>query len=117
MIIGAHYDTVTGTSGVSVLLELARLHAEIRFLKLCASSRFTLEEPPSVRSRQMGSRIYARSLKERAEQVDVMLCLEMVGSYSQEEGSQSFPLFWMRWRYPATGNFITVVGNSASESL
>lgn len=126
LIVGAHYDTVEGTpgaddnaSGVAVLLELARLHAETRFRKTVRFVAFTLEEPPFFRSRQMGSRVYARSLKAQGEQVEAMLCLEMVGYYSQEQGSQSFPfpLFWLRWRYPTTGNFITVVSNSASEPL
>lgn len=124
LVVGAHYDTVQGTpgaddnaSGVAVLLELARLHAETRFRKTMRFVAFTLEEPPFFRSRQMGSRVYARSLKARGEQVEGMLCLEMVGYYSQEKNSQSFPLFWLRWRYPTTGNFITVVSNSASEPL
>jgi hypothetical protein len=124
LIVGAHYDTVEGTpgaddnaSGVAVLLELARLHTATHFRKTVRFVAFTLEEPPFFRSRQMGSRVYARSLKERGEQVEGMLCLEMVGYYSQEKGSQSFPLFWLRWRYPTTGNFITVVSNSASEPL
>lgn len=124
LIVGAHYDTVEGTpgaddnaSGVAVLLELARLHAETRFRKTVRFVAFTLEEPPFFRSRQMGSRVYARSLKARGEQVEGMLCLEMVGYYSQEKGSQSFPFFWLRWRYPTTGNFITVVSNSDSEPL
>ena len=124
LIVGAHYDTVEGTpgaddnaSGVAVLLELARLHAETRFRKTVRFVAFTLEEPPFFRSRQMGSRVYARSLKERGIRVEAMVCLEMVGYYSQEKGSQSFPFFWLRWRYPTTGNFITVVSNSASEPL
>ena len=126
LIVGAHYDTVEGTpgaddnaSGVAVLLELARLHAETRFRKTVRFVAFTLEEPPFFRSRQMGSRVYARSLRARGKQVEAMLCLEMVGYYSQEKGSQSFPfpLFWLRWRYPTTGNFITVVSNSESEPL
>ena len=124
LIVGAHYDTVEGTpgaddnaSGVAVLLELARLHAETRFRKTVRFVAFTLEEPPFFRSRQMGSRVYARSLKAQGEEVEAMLCLEMVGYYSQEQGSQSFPFFWLRWRYPTTGNFITVVSNSASEPL
>ena len=126
LIVGAHYDTVEGTpgaddnaSGVAVLLELARLHTETRFRKTVRFVAFTLEEPPFFRSRQMGSRVYARSLKAQGEQVEAMLCLEMVGYHSQEQGSQSFPfpLFWLRWHYPTTGNFITVVSNSASEPL
>lgn len=124
LIVGAHYDTQEGTpgaddnaSGVAVLLELARLHAETRFRKTVRFVAFTLEESPFFRSRLMGSRVYARSLKARGEQVEGMIGLEMVGYYSQEKGSQSFPLFWLRWRYPTTGNFITVVSNSASESF
>lgn len=126
LIVGAHYDTVDGSpgaddnaSGVAVLLELARLHAETPFLKTVRFVAFTLEEPPFFRSRKMGSRVYARSLKARGEQVEAMLGLEMVGYYSQEKGSQSFPfpLFWLRWRYPTTGNFITVVSNPESEPL
>lgn len=124
LIVGAHYDTVEGTpgaddnaSGIAVLLELARLHAVTRFRNTVRFVAFTLEEPPFFRSRQMGSRVYARSLKERGERVEAMICLEMVGYYSQEKDSQSFPLFWLRWRYPTTGNFITVVSNAASEPL
>lgn len=48
LIVGAHYDTVEGTpgaddnaSGVAVLLELARLHAEIRFRKTMRFVAFT----------------------------------------------------------------------------
>jgi hypothetical protein len=34
-----------------------------------------------------------------------------------DESSRSFPFCWLRWRYPTTDNFITVVSNSASEPL
>jgi Zn-dependent M28 family amino/carboxypeptidase len=80
---------------------------------------FTLEEPPFFRSRHMGSRVYARTLKERGEQVEAMRCLESIGYYSQEKRSQSFPflVFWLRWRYPTTGNFITIVSNAESQLL
>ncbi len=126
IVVGAHYDTVVGSpgaddnaSGVAVLLELARLHAETRFRKTVRFVAFTLEEPPFFRSRQMGSRVYARSLKEQGEHVEAMLCLESVGYYSQEPGSQSFPspVFWLRWRYPTTGNFITIISNDDSQPL
>ena len=126
IVVGAHYDSVAGSpgaddnaSGVAVLLELARLHAQTRFGKTVRFVAFTLEEPPFFRSRHMGSRVYARALKERGELVEAMLCLESVGHYSQEERSQSFPflVFWLRWRYPTTGNFITIVSNADSEPL
>jgi Zn-dependent M28 family amino/carboxypeptidase len=104
---------------VAVLLELARLHAETRFRKTVRFVAFTLEEPPFFRSRHMGSRIYARFLKERGDRIEAMLCLESVGYYSQEPESQSFPspVFWLRWRYPTTGNFITIISNDDSQPL
>jgi len=126
IVVGAHYDSVAGSpgaddnaSGVAVLVELARLHAETRFRKTVRFVAFTLEEPPFFRSRHMGSRVYARALKERGERVEATLCLESVGYYSQEKRSQSFPflVFWLRWRYPTTGNFITIVGNADSQPL
>jgi len=126
IVVGAHYDTVVGSpgaddnaSGVAVLLELARLHAATRFRKTVRFVGFTLEEPPFFRSRHMGSRVYARAIKERGERVEAMLCLESVGYYSQEPRSQSFPwpLFWLHWRYPTTGNFLTIVSNADSRPL
>ncbi len=124
LIIGAHYDTAEGTpgaddnaSGVAVLLELARLYAQTSFRKTVRFVAFTLEEPPFFRSRHMGSRVYARSLKAKGEQIDAMISLEMLGYFSNEEGSQSFPLFWLRWMFPTRGNFITVVSNFASKGL
>lgn len=126
IVVGAHYDSVAGSpgaddnaSGVAVLLELARLHAQTRFRKTVRFAAFTLEEPPFFRTRHMGSRVYARTLKERGEQVEAMLCLESIGYYSQEKRSQSFPflVFWLRWRYPTTGNFITIVSNAESQPL
>ena len=41
----------------------------------------------------------------------------MVGYFSSEQCSQSFPFFWLRWRYPTQGNFITVVSNAPSRGL
>lgn len=126
IVVGAHYDTVAGSpgaddnaSGVAVLLELARLHADTRFRKTVRFVGFTLEEPPFFRSSRMGSRVYARALKDRGEQVEAMVCLESVGYFSQEPGSQSFPwlVFWLRWRYPTTGNFLTVVSDADSQPL
>ena len=65
----------------------------------------------------MGSRVYARSVKARGELIDAMICLEMVGYFTEEPESQSFPLFWLRWMHPTEGNFITVVSNFDSTDL
>ena len=124
LILGAHYDTQLETpgaddnaSGVAVLLELAHLHAQTPFRKTVRFIAFTLEGAPYFRTRHMGSRVYVRSLKVHGEQVEAMISLEMLGYYSQEEGSQSYPFFWLRWWHPSEGNFITVVSNFSSTDL
>ncbi|HRT61413.1 MAG TPA: M20/M25/M40 family metallo-hydrolase [Syntrophales bacterium] len=124
VVIGAHYDTVYGTPGaddnasaVAVLLELCRLlqgHRPVRTLRFVF---FTLEEPPLFRSRHQGSFVYARHLKETREAVHAMVCLEMVGYFSDREGGQSFPVPGMNLLYPTTPNFIAVVGNLQSRNL
>lgn len=120
VVVGAHYDTVScspgaddNASGVAGLMEMARLLAEVppagvRFVA------FALEEPPVFRSRHMGSHVYARSLQRRGVRLKGMICLEMIGYFSDRPGSQSFPLFFMEKFYPDTGNFIALVGNRKS---
>lgn len=39
-----------------------------------------------------------------------MLSLEMIGYYSDEKGSQAYPVGGMELLYPDRGNFIAVVG-------
>ncbi|MDH3815901.1 MAG: M28 family peptidase, partial [Acidobacteriota bacterium] len=43
-----------------------------------------------------------------------MICLEMLGYFSDEPGSQSYPAPGMGLLYPSRGNFISVVGNVSS---
>lgn len=124
VVVGAHYDTVPGTVGaddnasaVAGLLELARLFREARPPRTLRFVAFTLEEPPAFLSPWQGSRVYARWLHQRGERVVAMLCLEMLGYYSDEPNSQHFPFFPMRWFYPLTGNFIAVVANLRSRAL
>jgi hypothetical protein len=124
VVIGAHYDTVAGTPGaddnasaVAALLEMCRLlkdHSPDRTLKLLF---FALEEPPVFRSESMGSFVYASDARNRQEQIRAMVCLEMLGYYSDKEGGQSFPLPFMSLMFPSTPNFIAVVGNLSSRGL
>lgn len=124
VVIGAHYDTVAGSPGaddnasaVAALLEMCRLlkdYSPQRTLKLVF---FTLEEPPVFRSESMGSFVYAREARNRQEQISAMICLEMLGYYSDKEGGQSFPVPLMALMFPSTPNFIAVVGNLSSRSL
>jgi Zn-dependent M28 family amino/carboxypeptidase len=124
LIIGAHYDTDVETpgaddnaSGVAVLLELARLAAESPPARTVRFAAFTLEEPPAFMTRSMGSYVYAKSVKDEAVKLLGMISLEMVGFYSDREGSQYYPASFFKLFYPNRGNFIAFVGNLSSRSF
>ena len=124
LIIGAHYDTVTDTpgaddnaSGVAGLLELARLLHNQSFPTTVRFVAFTLEEPPLFRSKYMGSYVYAQSLKQRGEHIEGMICLEMIGYFTDKQESQFFPLPFFKWFYPDKGNFIMLVSNLQSKEF
>lgn len=124
VVVGAHYDTVSGTPGaddnasaVAALLELARLFRDKKPARTLRFAAFTLEEPPAFLTPWQGSRVYARSLRQARENVVGMICLEMLGYYTDAPDSQRFPFYPMRWFYPTTGQFIAVVGNLRSRAL
>jgi Zn-dependent M28 family amino/carboxypeptidase len=127
-LIGAHYDSVTGTVGaddnasaVAVQLETARqlkalagrqeLDLAVKFVS------FALEEPPVYRTPYMGSRVYARKARRENEKIDGMICLEMVGYACREPGCQSYPFPLMFFGYPKKGDFIGIVGNFKSRKF
>lgn len=124
VIVGAHYDTVYETPGaddnasaVAVLLELCRDLKEYRPGRTLKMIFFVLEEPPSFLTPAMGSYVYATQAKERGENITGMISLEMVGYFSEAEGSQAYPIPGMHWLYPDRGNFIGVIGNVQSREL
>lgn len=116
IVVGAHYDVEgespgadDNASGVAGLLEIGRLLGEVQLKTKVALVAFTLEEPPFFRSGKMGSAVYAKSLKDAGSTVKLMIALEMIGYYSEEKGSQSYPMPLLKLFYPSSGNFITVV--------
>ncbi len=121
VVLGAHYDTVPGTPGaddnasaVAVLLEVVRMMREQRPRKTVRYVAFACEEPPHFYTGEMGSQVYARRCREKSEQVVGMLCLEMVGYYSSQKGSQRIPEAIpkiLRRIFPRRGNFLAAVGN------
>lgn len=124
LVLGAHYDVFQGpgaddnASGVAGLLELARMIAKARpelphRLDLVA---FTLEEPPYFRTENMGSHVYARRLVEEKAELKLMISVEMIGFYSDEPGSQSYPMGILNWFYPDKANFIGVIGTIFARS-
>ncbi len=121
-LVGAHYDSVAGTVGaddnasaIAVQLETARhlnalkgnqeLDLGVKFVS------FTLEEPPAFGTRHMGSRVYANKARKEKEQIDGMICLEMVGYTCHDPGCQLYPFPLMFLGYPEQGDFIGIVGN------
>ena len=124
VIVGAHYDTVYGTPGaddnasaVAVLLEMCRALKSFspgRTLKLIF---FFLEEPPVFRTEHMGSYVYAKEAKDRNENITAMICLEMVGYYTNKKDGQTFPLPLMSMMYSTIPDFIAIVGNLKSRTL
>jgi Zn-dependent M28 family amino/carboxypeptidase len=117
IIIGAHYDSVQGSpgandnaSGVAATLALARRFADTSSACTLRFVLFANEEPPLFQTEHMGSRVYAKRSRERGENIVLMLCLETIGYYSDEPGSQHL-LFPLNLIYPSTGNFIAFVSN------
>ncbi len=129
IVVGAHYDVCgdrpgadDNASGVAGLLELSRLLAEqagadrfgklqSRLTKRIDLVAYTLEEPPFFRTGFMGSSVHARWLKSINADVELMICLEMIGYFTDKPNSQDYPVGMMKWMYPTTGNFIGVIGN------
>ena len=133
LVIGAHYDSYgdaiegamhslgyapethtpgadDNASGVAGLIELARLlhsNPPARSVELVA---YALEEPPHFRTEYMGSVRHAQSLVEDKREIQLMVSLEMIGYFSDEFGSQHFPIPGLSLFYPERGNFIALVG-------
>ena len=120
IIIGAHYDIVSvspgaddNASGVAVLIELAHL------LKTTAELNCDVE----LVSYDMeevglwGSRYHARKLKNQNVNVACMLCLDMVGYFSDEANSQRYPVAGMSRLYGTRGDFLAMVGRSEDAKL
>jgi Zn-dependent M28 family amino/carboxypeptidase len=120
IVIGAHYDTVFGcagaddnASGIAALLELARLFKELQPERTVRFVAFANEENQNNPWEMMGSYAYAERCKLRGEKIVGMLSLEMLGYYSEAEGSQVYP-FPFNLFYPTKGDFLAFVGDYGS---
>lgn len=124
IVIGAHYDVCgpqqgadDNASGVAGLLELARLLKGQRLNYRVDLVAYTLEEPPFFRTENMGSYIHAKSLSDSHAKVYGMISLEMIGYFSDEKNSQSYPIGLLSLVYGNKGNYITLVKKWASGSF
>lgn len=116
IIIGAHYDVCgdqqgadDNATGVTALLELARMLKGQKLNYRIDLVAYTLEEPPYFRTENMGSYIHAKYLKDNHIDVYGMASVEMIGYFKDEKGSQDFPVGILSWIYGDKGNFITLV--------
>ena len=123
IIIGAHYDAAgpfpgadDNASGVAGLLELARILKGRIVHRPITLVAYSLEEPPFFGTESMGSFIHARAEKEQGADIELMISLEMLGYYSDEENSQNYPLDVLRFLYPQKANFIAIVDQLFSNS-
>ena len=126
VVLGAHYDVCgeqpgadDNASAVAGLLEVGRLIHQLKPTLNCRVDlvAFSLEEPPYFQTPLQGSAIHASSLAKAKVDVKAMICLEMIGYFSDEPNSQQFPLPQLAEIYPSVGNFIVVVGQMGEESL
>ncbi len=119
IIVGAHYDVCgeqpgadDNASGVAGLLEVARLlknkSGNLKYRVDFVA--YTLEEPPNFRTENMGSAVHAKMLHDNHIKVKAMICLEMIGFFSDNRKSQEYPIGLMKLFYPRKANFIAVVG-------
>jgi Zn-dependent M28 family amino/carboxypeptidase len=118
VVVGAHYDACgelpgadDNASGVTGLLELGDLLSESRPACRVELVAYALEETPVFGTDHMGSAVHARSLRKSGTRVRGMLCLEMIGYFRDEPGSQKLPPEVGRLPGADRGNFIAVVGD------
>jgi Zn-dependent M28 family amino/carboxypeptidase len=125
IVVGAHYDTIDcpgandNGSGVAALIEIAnaiakRKHTPKRTIRFVA---FVNEEPPFFGGPDMGSWVYAQKLKESKEDVLGMICLETMGCYSTDPGSQHVPSIVGNFYKNDVGNFVGFCSNPESKEF
>lgn len=116
IIVGAHYDVCgdqqgadDNASGVTGILELARMLKNQKLNYRIDLVAYTLEEPPYFRTDLMGSYIHAKWLADNKVDVYGMVSVEMIGYFSDEKKSQRYPFAPLSLIYGNKGNYITLV--------
>ena len=115
ILVGAHYDTIEDTpgaddnaSGIAGLLELFRLLSPMKFRKTVRFVAFTLEEPPFFSTELMGSMVNAKNCRKRKDNIELMVCLEMLG-FGSRKCHQDYPLNHNKKEFPAYGNYMSII--------
>lgn len=116
VIVGAHYDAAKSfpgaddnASGVAGLIELSRLLANKEISKPLTLVAYAQEEPPFFATKAMGSFAHANNEYASNSDIELMISLEMIGYFSEQQNSQLYPLGILKLFYPSQGNFIAVI--------
>jgi hypothetical protein len=124
LVVGAHYDTAFGNpgaddnaSGVAGVLALARLLRGVDLRHSVELVAWALEELPAFRTPNQGSAVHARALRAGSVPVSGVICLEMIGYFTDAPRSQGYPVNALRACYPGRGNFIAVVSSTGNVAL
>ncbi len=123
IVIGAHYDTYEDTPGaddnasaVAVLLGLSSKLRDIENLPYDTELVFyACEEPPFFGTDAMGS--FKHAIACSPGNTNLMICLEMVGFYSNELGSQKYPFSIFNLLYGKKANYLMLVSNFKSRRV
>ena len=118
LLIGAHYDTVSGSpgaddnaSGLVVLLEVASRLSLTPLARPIWLVAFCLEEQD-----RLGSQAFASRLKAEGRELAGAIILECVGFARTEAETQQAPP-GVPIAVPTRGDFLAMVGNEASKAL
>jgi aminopeptidase YwaD len=118
LLIGAHYDTVSGSpgaddnaSGLVVLLEVALQLRGLSLIRPVWLVAFCLEEQD-----RLGSQAFAARMKSERRELVGAIILECVGFSTSQPGTQQTPP-GVPIAVPTQGDFVAIVGNEASRSL
>ena len=116
LVIGAHYDAYSthpgaddNASGVAGLIELGNLLKSSKLKNRVMLVAYCLEEPPYFSTENMGSAMHVSLLRSQNVKIKIMIALEMIGYFSDEKDSQSYPIPMLAMFYPSKGNFIAVI--------
>jgi len=122
ILVGAHYDTCfnpgadDNASGIAGLLTLADIIRQKNTNRTIQFVAFVNEEPPFFKTKDMGSRVFAKKARKSGENIKAIIILEMIGYYSHAIHSQRYPPL-LGFFYPNKANFICAVGNWQSQKL
>ena len=119
IVVGAHYDAISespgaddNASGVATVIELAHLLKETELNCDVELVFYNLEEWGLL-----GSRYHAKTLKNQKVDVVCMLCLDLVGYYSDVDNSQNYPVIGMNLLYGTKADFLAMIGRSQDVQL